>query len=67
MLRYIKQNLETITGVEIFPLISLVIFVLFFLIVLIRVMRMSKNNVSEISNYPLNDGGIEDEFYTNKD
>lgn len=63
MLRFIKQNLETISGVEIFPLISLLIFTLFFLIVIIRVIRMKKSSVSEMSCYPLNDGGEEEEFY----
>jgi hypothetical protein len=55
MLRFIKQNLETISGVGIFPMISLLIFVTFFVIVLIRVRKMSKSSVSEISSYPLND------------
>lgn len=55
MLRFIKQNLETISGVGIFPIISLLIFVTFFVIVLIRVRKMSKSSVSEISSYPLND------------
>ena len=55
MLRFIKQNLETISGIEIFPLISLMIFVLFFAIMLVRVVRMKKKYVSEISDYPLDD------------
>lgn len=63
MLRFIKQNLETITGVGLFPMISLLIFVIFFLLVIIRVVRMSKSSVSEISNYPLNDGDDENEMF----
>lgn len=66
MLRFIKQNLETITGVEIFPMISLLIFVLFFLIVLIRVIRMKKSNVAEISSYPLMDGSEEEDIFQQK-
>ncbi len=62
MLRFIKQNLETIAGIEIFPLISLVIFVLFFVIMLVRVFKMKKNYVSEISDYPLNDSDDEEIF-----
>lgn len=61
MLRFIKQNLETIVGVEIFPIISLLIFTSFFLIVLIRVIRMKKSAVAEMSCYPLNDGNEESE------
>ncbi|HLW39716.1 MAG TPA: hypothetical protein VKX31_04940 [Brumimicrobium sp.] len=56
MLRFIKQNLETIGGVEIYPIISLLIFVAFFVLVFIRVIKMSKSYVSEISDYPLEDG-----------
>ncbi len=62
MLRFIKQNLETISGIEIFPLISLVIFVLFFVIMLVRVFKMKKTYVSEISDYPLNDSDDEEIF-----
>lgn len=62
MLRFIKQNLETIAGIEIFPLISLVIFVLFFVIMLIRVIKMKKTYVSEISDYPLKDSDDEEFF-----
>ncbi len=61
MLRFIKQNLETIVGVEIFPIISLLIFTSFFLIVLVRVIRMKKSSVAEISCYPLNDGEENDQ------
>lgn len=53
MLRFIKHSLTSITGVEIFPLISLLIFVSFFVIVLIRVLKMKKEEVAEISDYPL--------------
>ena len=62
MLRFIKQNLETIAGIEIFPLISLVIFVLLFVIMLIRVIKMKKTYVSEISDYPLKDSDDEEFF-----
>lgn len=53
MLRYIKHNLSEISGIEIYPIISLLIFVLFFAIVIWRTMRMSKAEVSELSNIPL--------------
>jgi cytochrome c oxidase cbb3-type subunit IV len=52
MLRYIKHNLSEISGIEIYPIISLLIFVLFFAIVIWRTMRMSKAEVSELSNIP---------------
>ena len=55
MLRFIKHNLTSIDGVEIFPLLSLLIFVLFFAVVLTRVIRMSKAEVAELSDIPLED------------
>lgn len=66
MLRFIKQNLETIAGVGIFPLISLLIFTTFFFIVLIMVIRMKKSKVSELSCYPLNDGVEEQDSLLNQ-
>lgn len=53
MLRYIKHNLTEITGIEIYPIISLLIFVLFFTVVIWRTMRMTKSEVSKFSNIPL--------------
>lgn len=53
MLRFIKHNLTTIEGIDIYPLISLLIFILFFVIVLTRVIRMSKAEVEELSNIPM--------------
>jgi cytochrome c oxidase cbb3-type subunit 4 len=60
MLRFIKHNLTTIDGVEIFPMLSLLIFVLFFALVLVRVIRMSKSQVEELSDIPFEDEGKED-------
>lgn len=56
MLRFIKHSLTSITGVEIFPLISLLIFVLFFGLVLVRVIKMKKDEINELSAYPLEEG-----------
>lgn len=53
MLRYIKHNLTEITGIEIYPIISLLIFVLFFTVVIWRTMRMTKAEVSKYSDIPL--------------
>lgn len=61
MLRYIKHNLTEITGIEIYPIISLLIFVLFFTVVIWRTMRMTKSEVSKYSNIPL------EEEITNED
>lgn len=61
MLRYIKHNLTEITGIEIYPIISLLIFVLFFTVVIWRTMRMTKSEVSKYSNIPM------EEEITNED
>jgi len=55
MLRFIKHNLTSIDGVEIFPILSLLIFVLFFLFVITYVVRMKKSRINELSNIPLED------------
>ncbi|HTO38906.1 MAG TPA: hypothetical protein VL021_10810 [Brumimicrobium sp.] len=59
MLRFIKQNLDTMTGVEIFPIIALLLFGSLAIIITIRVIRMSKNEVTELGDYPLDDGVID--------
>lgn len=56
MLRFIKHNLTSIDGVEIYPLFSLLIFVVFFAVVITRVIRMSKKEVTELGNIPFLDG-----------
>jgi len=56
MLRFIKHNMTTIEGIDIYPIMSLLIFTLFFAIVLTRVIKMSKKEVDELSNIPM-DGG----------
>lgn len=53
MLRFIKHNLTSIEGVDIYPLLSLLIFVLFFVVVLIRVVKMSKEDITELSSLPI--------------
>lgn len=53
MLKFIKYHMETITGIEIFPVISFIIFFLFFLVLLIWVFRADKGYVTEMENLPL--------------
>lgn len=47
-----SQYLENITGISIYPLISLSIFVAFFLSVTIWAFRIDKNEISKIENLP---------------
>ncbi len=61
MFRYIKQYAESIGGVSIYPIISLLIFFLFFIVLLNYVRNMDKNKINEISQLPLdNDENISD-------
>lgn len=53
MLKFIKHNMETIIGIEIFPLISFIIFFSFFVGLIIYVIALSKGHVSEMSAMPL--------------
>lgn len=53
MLKFVKHHMETIAGIEIYPLISLVIFFVFFVGLFIYVIRLSKTYINEISSIPL--------------
>lgn len=53
MLKYIKHHLDTIQGVEIYPIISLVLFFLVFTTMLLIVLKMPKRNIDELSKLPL--------------
>ncbi len=53
MLKYIKHHLDTITGVEIYPIISLLLFFMVFATMLFIVWKMPKKNIEELSNLPL--------------
>jgi cytochrome c oxidase cbb3-type subunit IV len=55
MLKFIKHNLETITGIDIFPVIALLIFFTFFIGLTLWVMTYNKKTISELSNIPLDD------------
>lgn len=55
MFEAIKHNMETIAGVEIYPIISLLIFFLFFVGLGIWVFSYNKEKISELSDIPLKD------------
>lgn len=55
MLKFIKHNLETISGVEIYPIISLSIFFTAFVIFTVWAMTYSKDKIKEVSDMPLRD------------
>ena len=55
MFEQIKHNMETIDGVAIFPILSLLIFFAFFLGLGIWVFSYKKEKIEELSMIPLND------------
>lgn len=55
MFKFIKQNLETIAGIEIYPLVSLIIFFTFFVGLFFWVFTYNKEKIDELSQLPLED------------
>lgn len=51
----IRQTLEHISGISIYPLISFVIFFSFFMVLLLYVFTMRKGKIEELSQLPLED------------
>ncbi len=49
-----KEILQSIEGVEIYPIISLIVFILFFIVVTIRLIKMDKNYINKMKQLPLN-------------
>lgn len=55
MFEQIKHNMETIAGVAIYPILSLLIFFLFFVGLGLWVFSYKKEKIEEMSQIPLND------------
>lgn len=55
MLKFVKHHMETIAGVEIYPIISFVIFFTFFIGLTLYVILLRKGYVEELENIPLNE------------
>ena len=53
MLKFVKNHLETIAGVEIYPRLSLLIFFGFFVVLFWWVITAKKDYISKVSNIPL--------------
>lgn len=60
MLKFIKGNLESIDGVEIYPIISLLIFFIFFVALIWWVSTAKKDHIREVSNIPLDNNQNEE-------
>jgi cytochrome c oxidase cbb3-type subunit 4 len=55
MFEQIKHNMETIEGIESYPIISLLIFFFFFVGLAFWVISYKKEKIEEMSQIPLND------------
>lgn len=53
MLKFIRNYADKIDHVNIFPLAGLFIFVLFFIFMVIYVKKISKEDITELSEMPL--------------
>lgn len=56
MFEQIKHNMETISGIEIYPILSLLIFFFFFVGLGFWVFSYKKDKIQEMSNIPLDEG-----------
>ena len=53
MLRFIKHNVDSIDGVAIFPIVSLLTFFAIFIVMVVIVWKMKKKHINTMSNLPL--------------
>ena len=60
MFEAIKHNMETIAGVAVYPILSLLIFFLFFLALGVWVFTYKKETLSAFSSMPLNENPIDE-------
>lgn len=66
MLKFIKHNLETIMGIEIFPVISFVIFFIFFIGLFVWVAKLKKAEINAIAAIPLEEDSNQGEYIINQ-
>ncbi|WP_223548154.1 MULTISPECIES: CcoQ/FixQ family Cbb3-type cytochrome c oxidase assembly chaperone [Aestuariivivens] len=53
MLKFVKNHMESISGIEIYPIISLLIFFIFFVVLAWWVVTAKKDYINKVSNMPL--------------
>ena len=53
MLKFIKNHMDSISGIEIFPIISLLIFFIFFVVLFCWVFTAKKDYIKKVSQLPL--------------
>ncbi len=53
MLKFVKNHMDSISGIEIYPIISLLIFFGFFVVLFWWVLTAKKDYINTVSNLPL--------------
>ena len=53
MLKFIKHHLDTIAGVDIYPVLSFIVFFLFFLCVLWWVLTVRRSHIDHMAALPI--------------
>ena len=53
MLKFVKHYMDSIDGIEIYPIISLLIFFIFFVVLFWWVITAKKDYIKKVSNIPL--------------
>jgi len=53
MFRFVKNYMENITGIEVYPMISLLIFFTFFVVLFLWVFTSKKEYINTVSQIPL--------------
>lgn len=55
MLKFVKHHMDSISGIEIYPIISLLIFFIFFVVLFWWVSTAKKEYIKKVSHMPLDD------------
>jgi len=55
MFKFVKGHMESIEGVAIYPIISLLIFFAFFIVLFWWVLTTTKEHIKEVSEIPLDE------------
>ncbi|MEN3322738.1 CcoQ/FixQ family Cbb3-type cytochrome c oxidase assembly chaperone [Mariniflexile soesokkakense] len=53
MLKFVKNYMDSISGIEVYPIISLLIFFTFFVVLFCWVFTAKKEYIKTVSNLPL--------------
>lgn len=51
-----KEILQSIEGISVYPIISLIVFILFFAIMLVWLLKVDKNYIKKMENLPFEKG-----------